>query len=62
VKRADGKIVWSVRLRRPLVPLDEHDNGLLRRHLISLLDPLDRHLDAYIQAGKQRSQTSWPSP
>lgn len=43
---------WSIQLRRPLVPLDEHDAGLLRRHLIPLLEPLDHHLDAYIQAGK----------
>ncbi len=46
---------WSVRLRRALVPLDEHDAALLKRHLAPLLEPLDRHLDAYIRAGKRRS-------
>jgi hypothetical protein len=41
---------WSAYLRRPLVPLDEHDAALLIRHLTPLLEPLDRHLDAYKQA------------
>jgi hypothetical protein len=45
---------WSVRLRRPLVPLDDHDTAVLKRQLTSLLQPLDRYLDAYIQAGRQR--------
>ncbi len=43
---------WSVRLRRPLVPLDEHDAALLQRHLAPLLEPPDRHLAAYQQARK----------
>lgn len=38
---------WSVRLRRPLVPLDEHDARLLKRRLSPLLQPLDQHLDSY---------------
>jgi hypothetical protein len=45
---------WGVRLRRPLVPLDEHDASLLRRHLASRLEPLERHLDAYLQIAKRR--------
>jgi hypothetical protein len=45
---------WSVRLRRPPVPLDEHDAAVLKRHLAPFLEPLDRHLNAYIQAGKRR--------
>jgi hypothetical protein len=43
---------WSIRLRRPLVPLDEHDTTVLRWQLMPLLEPLDRHLEAYIQAGR----------
>jgi len=40
---------WSAQMRRPLVPLDEHDASLLRHHLTALLEPLDRHLAAYRQ-------------
>jgi hypothetical protein len=43
---------WGMRLRRPPVPLDEHDAALLKRRLNPVLDPLNRHLDAYIKAGK----------
>jgi hypothetical protein len=39
-------------LRRPLVGLDEHDASLLKRHLTALLDPLDRHLAAYLQVAR----------
>jgi hypothetical protein len=45
---------WSVHLRRPPVLLDEHDAALLKRHLAPFFEPLDRHLDAYVQAGKRR--------
>ena len=45
---------WSVRLRRPLVPLDEHDASVLRRLLASRLEPLERHLGAYLQIAKRR--------
>jgi hypothetical protein len=44
---------WSVQLRRPLVPLDEHDASLLRNRLTALLEPLDRHLDSYLQVAKR---------
>jgi hypothetical protein len=43
---------WSARLRQPPVPLDKHDSALLKRRLNPLLEPLDRHLDAYIKAGR----------
>jgi hypothetical protein len=43
---------WSMRLRRPLVPIDKHDTALLKRRLNPLLEPLNRHLDAYIKAGR----------
>ena len=43
---------WSIPLRRPPVPLDEHDAALLKRRLKPLLEPLNRHLDAYVKAGK----------
>ena len=41
---------WSIRLRRPLVRLDEHDAALLRRQVNPLLKPLNSQLDAYIKA------------
>jgi hypothetical protein len=41
---------WSAQLRRSLVPLDEHDASLLKRHLNILLAPPDSHLTAYLQA------------
>jgi hypothetical protein len=44
---------WSMQLRRPLVPLDEHDTALLKRQLSPLLKPLNRQLDAYIKAGQR---------
>lgn len=43
---------WSAQMRRPLVPLDEHDASLLRHHLTPLLEPLGRHLAAYRQVAK----------
>jgi hypothetical protein len=43
---------WSARLRRPPVPLDEHDAALLKRRLNPLLEPSDRHLEAYIKAAR----------
>jgi hypothetical protein len=50
---------WSVHLRRPLVPLDEHDADLLKDRLASLLEPPGRHLDAYQQtAAKRHVKTS----
>lgn len=45
---------WGMQLRRPLVLLDEHDASLLRRQLSALLEPLDRHMDAYRQVAKRR--------
>ena len=47
----DGR-AWSMRLRRPPVPLDKHDAALLKHRLNPLLEPLNRHLDAYIKAGR----------
>jgi len=47
----DGR-AWSMRLRQPPVPLDEHDAALLKSRLNPLLEPLNRHLDAYIKAGR----------
>ena len=44
---------WSAQMRRPLVPLDEHDASLLRHHLAALLEPLDRHLAAYRQVARR---------
>jgi hypothetical protein len=44
---------WSVRLRRPLLRLDEHDAALLKRQIDPFLEPLDRQLDAYIKASKR---------
>ena len=41
---------WGAQLRRPLVPLDEHDASLLKRYLNILLAPLDSHLTAYLEA------------
>ncbi len=35
---------WGSQLRHPLVPLDDHDASLLRRHVTALLKPLDRHI------------------
>jgi hypothetical protein len=48
---------WSVRLRRPLVRLDEHDAVVLKRKLNLLLKPLLSQLDAYIKAGSARQTT-----
>lgn len=45
---------WGIRLRRPLVPLDKHDASVLRRHLTGRLQPLERHLNAYLQVAKRR--------
>ena len=45
---------WSAWLRRPLLPLDEHNGSWLKRHLTSHLEPLERHLDAYLQIAKRR--------
>ena len=47
----DGR-TWNMRLRRPLVPVDKHDAALLKHRLNPLLEPLNRHLDAYIKAGR----------
>ncbi len=41
-------------LRRVLVPLDDHDATMLRRCLGTVLEPLEHHLDAYIQIAKRR--------
>jgi hypothetical protein len=43
---------WNFWLRRPLVRLDHHDAALLKRQLNPLLKPLNRRLDAYIDAGR----------
>jgi hypothetical protein len=48
---------WSMRLRRPPVPLDKHDAALLKSQLNQLLEPLNRHLDAYIKAAKHRTRS-----
>ena len=45
---------WYVYLRRALVPLDDHDASVVKRHLIADLEPLERHLDAYLQVAKRR--------
>jgi hypothetical protein len=45
---------WGMQLRRPLVPLDEHDARALKRYLATLLEPLDHHLNAYLQVAKRR--------
>jgi hypothetical protein len=45
---------WSAQLRRPLVPLDEHDVSLLRRQLTTLLEPLDHHLASYLRVAQRR--------
>jgi hypothetical protein len=45
---------WSGRLRRALVPLDEHDATLLKRALTPLLEPLGSHLSAYRRAAEKR--------
>ena len=44
-----------MQLRRPLVPLDSRDAEVLRRHLATLLEPLERHRDAYLQAAKRHN-------
>jgi hypothetical protein len=48
---------WGQQLRRPLVPLDEHDGTALRRYLTALVEPLERHLDAYLQVAKARQES-----
>ncbi len=53
---------WSAHLRRPLVPLDNHDADLLVSYLTPLLEPLDRHLDAYKRAAISRSRRSGSTP
>ena len=53
---------WGSQLHRPLVPLDDHDASLLKRHLTALLEPLDRHLDAYLQIAKRRCRTAPCTP
>jgi hypothetical protein len=45
---------WGMQLRRPLVPLDDHDARVLKRYLATLLEPLDHHLNAYLQVAKRR--------
>jgi hypothetical protein len=47
---------WSIRLRRSLMPLDEHDAALLKRQLNPLLKPLSSQLDAYLKAGNSRAR------
>lgn len=47
----DGS-AWSMRLRRPPVLLDKHDADILKHQLNPLLEPLNRHLDAYIKAAR----------
>jgi len=47
---------WSAQLRRPLVPLDEHDASVLKRHLTVLLEPLEDHLSSYLQIAKGREK------
>ncbi len=41
---------WSVRLRRSVVPLSDHDTTLIRAMLAPLVRPLDEYLDAYLAA------------
>jgi hypothetical protein len=43
---------WSMQLRTSPLPLDKHDTALLKRQLNPLLEPLNRHLDTYIKAGR----------
>lgn len=45
---------WNMRMRRALVPLDEHDASLLGHKLTALLEPVDHHLDAYLQIAERR--------
>ena len=45
---------WNAYLRPALVPLDDHDASVLKRHLTAHLEPLERHLDAYLQVAKRR--------
>ena len=45
---------WGMRLRRPLVPLDEHDATMLKGYLVALLEPLEHHIDAYLQVARHR--------
>jgi hypothetical protein len=47
-------VTWGMQLRRTLVPLDEHDATILKRYLVTLLEPLNHHLDAYLQVAKRR--------
>jgi hypothetical protein len=44
---------WSAWLRRPLLRMDAHDSARVKRDLNPLLQPVHRHLDAYIQASEQ---------
>lgn len=41
---------WSVRLRRSLVPLDAHDERLIRGQLEPMVSPLDAVIDDYLTA------------
>lgn len=47
---------WGTQLRRPLVPLDEHDAKMLKRYLTPLLQPLESHLGAYIEIANRLDQ------
>ena len=60
---------WSVRLRRSLVPLDDHDEKLVRDALTPMLQPLDAVIADYLVACRvvQRStvaehRSSAPAP
>jgi len=53
---------WSVRLRRPLVPLDAHDRDLLAGLLRPELAPLDDALPEYLRRGVPVQQQSRRAP
>jgi len=43
---------WGTKLRRSLVPLSAADAELLQRKLAPVLEPVERHIDSYVEAAR----------
>ncbi|WP_344102838.1 hypothetical protein [Nocardiopsis rhodophaea] len=51
---------WSIRLRRPPVPIGEHDRRYIADRLRTLVRPIDESLDDYVRLGSP-AQAQGPS-
>ena len=43
---------WGTKLRRSLVPLTVPDAKLLQRELAPVLEPVEQHINSYVEAGR----------